>query len=97
MDPAGDGVIAVAPAASTKYPGEALIAFGSGLPAGATAAIRIVNLSEKGDLAEAAAGLFATLRDLDAVAEAIAVAPIPDTGLGEAINDRLRRAAAPRD
>ncbi|MCB1494563.1 MAG: threonylcarbamoyl-AMP synthase [Bauldia sp.] len=78
-------------------PGEALIAFGSGLPAGATAAIRIVNLSEKGDLAEAAAGLFATLRDLDAVAEAIAVAPIPDTGLGEAINDRLRRAAAPRD
>lgn len=57
-----------------------------------------LNLSATGDLAEAATGLFAALRKLDAMgAQAIAVAPIPDQGLGEAINDRLRRAAAPRD
>jgi L-threonylcarbamoyladenylate synthase len=56
------------------------------------------NLSPSGDLAEAAANLFAMLGELDATgAEAIAVAPIPMTGLGEAINDRLHRAAAPRD
>jgi L-threonylcarbamoyladenylate synthase len=56
-----------------------------------------VNLSERGDLAEAAANLFAALRALDASgAPVIAVAPIPEHGLGEAINDRLRRAAAPR-
>ena len=53
-----------------------------------------VNLSPSGDLAEAAANLFAALRALDAAgASAIAVMPIPDDGLGEAINDRLRRAA----
>ena len=52
-----------------------------------------INLSPTGDLAEAAARLFAALRTLDARAEAIAVAPIPRTGLGEAINDRLQRAA----
>lgn len=52
------------------------------------------NLSREGDLAEAAANLFAYLRAADrSGALAIAVAPIPDTGLGEAINDRLRRAA----
>jgi L-threonylcarbamoyladenylate synthase len=53
------------------------------------------NLSADGDLAEAAANLFAYLRaaDLSLGAAGIAVAPIPDTGLGEAINDRLRRAA----
>jgi L-threonylcarbamoyladenylate synthase len=55
-----------------------------------------MNLSPSGDLNEAAANLFAMLRALDARAQAIAVAPIPETGLGEAINDRLRRAAAPR-
>jgi len=55
------------------------------------------NLSASGDLREAAANLFAHLRMLDALgAESIAVAPIPNQGLGEAINDRLRRAAAPR-
>ncbi|HVZ14793.1 MAG TPA: L-threonylcarbamoyladenylate synthase [Bauldia sp.] len=75
--------------------GEALLAFGPA-PAGATRAAAIVNLSEKGDLIEAAANLFAALRTLDARAESIAVMPIPPTGLGEAINDRLRRAAAPR-
>ena len=52
------------------------------------------NLSREGDLAEAAANLFAFLRAADrSGAAGIAVAPIPDTGLGEAINDRLRRAA----
>ena len=56
-----------------------------------------LNLSHKGDVVEAAANLFAMLHQLDAAApEIIAVAPIPSTGLGEAINDRLKRAAAPR-
>lgn len=56
-----------------------------------------LNLSPKGDLKEAAANLFAMLRALDSQSRAIAVSPIPGIGLGEAINDRLRRAAAPRD
>ncbi len=75
-------------------PGEALLAFGADLPAhsGPT-----MNLSPSGDLREAAANLFAALRSLDAAGVvAIAVMPIPGTGLGDAINDRLRRAAAPR-
>ena len=55
-----------------------------------------LNLSGRGDLKEAAANLFAMLRALDKQARAIAVSPIPQTGLGEAINDRLQRAAAPR-
>ena len=55
-----------------------------------------LNLSPRGDLREAAANLFAMLRELDKSAAHIAVSPIPDTGIGEAINDRLRRAAAPR-
>ncbi len=80
--------------ASDVQPGEALLAFGPQAPMGAVAA---VNLSPKGSLREAAANLFGALRDLDASgAGTIAVMPIPDTGLGEAINDRLRRAAAPR-
>ncbi len=54
----------------------------------------MINLSASGDLAEAAANLFAALRTLDAAgATAIAAMPIPEEGLGEAINDRLRRAA----
>ena len=76
--------------------GEALLAFGPDLPRDTGEAIAVVNLSPDGDLAEAAARLFAALRELDSKAERIAVAPIPDHGLGEAINDRLRRAAAPR-
>ena len=56
-----------------------------------------LNLSPAGDLKEAAANLFAMLRELDKQAKRIAVMPIPETGLGEAINDRLRRAAASRD
>lgn len=54
-------------------------------------------LSATGDLAEAATRLFATLHRADASGRPIAVAPIPDHGLGLAINDRLRRAAAPRE
>jgi len=53
------------------------------------------NLSATGDLQAAAATLFAMMRILDAAADAIAVTPISDHGLGRAINDRLRRAAAP--
>jgi L-threonylcarbamoyladenylate synthase len=56
-----------------------------------------LNLSPSGDLVEAAAKLFAVLRALDARYERIAVGPIPDTGLGEAINDRLQRAAYRED
>jgi len=73
-------------------PTEALLAFGSPL----SGAAKMLNLSAKGDLAEAAANLFAMLRDLDAPRfTAIAVMPIPETGLGLAINDRLARAATP--
>ncbi|HEY2032079.1 MAG TPA: L-threonylcarbamoyladenylate synthase [Rhizomicrobium sp.] len=75
-------------------PGEALLAFGAPVPEGARVTS---NLSATGDVKEAAANLFAMLRELDASgADAIAVMPIPEKGLGEAINDRLRRAAAPR-
>jgi L-threonylcarbamoyladenylate synthase len=71
--------------------GEALLAFGARIPPGAKT---IRNLSAAGDLVEAAANLFAMLRELDAgAARAIAAMPIPAHGLGEAINDRLRRAA----
>lgn len=75
-------------------PDEALLAFG---PAPLPGAAATCNLSLRGDLVEAAAHLFAMLRALDQPGRrAIAVMPIPDEGLGEAINDRLRRAAAPR-
>lgn len=78
-------------------PGEALLAFGSVLPDQAGNAGKVLNLSERGDLVEAASRLYAYLRELDASgAEAIAVAPIPGEGLGEAIRDRLARAAAPK-
>jgi L-threonylcarbamoyladenylate synthase len=75
-------------------PGEALLAFGPEPP---PTRGPVLNLSRAGDLGEAAANLFAALRALDAAGAAtIAVMPIPEVGLGEAINDRLRRAAAPR-
>ena len=82
------------------HAGEALLAFGI-VPAGVTGPAGsdgpVINLSPSGDLIEAAANLFAALRKLDATGvDAIAVMPIPSDGLGEAINDRLRRAAAPR-
>ena len=71
--------------------GEALLGFGPRLPPHAGL---VINLSASGDLVEAAANLFAALRALDAAgATAIAAMPIPEEGLGEAINDRLRRAA----
>lgn len=82
--------------AVTLVAGEALLAFGPHLISGAEQAT-VMNLSEAGDLVEAAANLFGYLRDLDAKApRAIAVMPIPHDGLGEAINDRLQRAAIPR-
>ena len=81
--------------ADAVRPGEGLLAFGK-LPPGAADAVVIQNLSESGDLVEAAANFFSALRVLDGTVTAIAVMPIPETGLGEAINDRLRRAAAPR-
>ncbi len=72
--------------------GEVLLAFGPEAPEG------VPNLSKRGDLVEAAANLYRLLRELDASGAAtIAVMPIPETGLGAAINDRLYRAAAPRD
>ncbi len=74
--------------------GEALLAFGPETPEGAAATL---NLSASGDLAEAAANLYAHLHALDRPEfSGIAVMPIPDEGPGAAINDRLRRAAAPR-
>jgi L-threonylcarbamoyladenylate synthase len=77
-------------------PGEVLLAFGPHTIPGADAA-HIMNLSPAGDLVEAAANLFGHLRLLDTRgARAIAVMPVPDEGLGEAINDRLRRAAVPQ-
>jgi L-threonylcarbamoyladenylate synthase len=77
--------------ATRAAPDEVLLAFGGDVPAGARATI---NLSAGGNLEEAAARLFAALRELDqAGATAIAVMPIPALGLGEAINDRLQRAA----
>ncbi len=76
--------------------GEALLAFGD--PGFDTSRARaVVNLSPSGDTIEAAANLFASLRRLDGLCPAsIAVCRISSDGLGEAINDRLRRAAAPR-
>lgn len=79
-------------------PGEALLGFGPKRAPGADRAAAMLNLSETGDLREAAANLFAHLGALDRSGVAvIAVEPVPMTGLGEAINDRLSRAAAPRD
>ena len=78
-------------------PGEALIRFGGkALPGEAEAAL-VLDLSPDGNLAEAAANLFGFMKRADATgARSIAFSPIPATGLGEAINDRLQRAAAPR-
>ncbi|UEM22823.1 threonylcarbamoyl-AMP synthase [Skermanella mucosa] len=81
--------------ANGAAPDEALLAFGPDtfIRGGATR----LNLSPQGDLHEAAANLFAMLRALDRPEHAaIAVMPVPEQGLGAAINDRLRRAAAPR-
>nr|WP_322100062.1 L-threonylcarbamoyladenylate synthase [Geminicoccus roseus] len=100
--PASPGMLAshYAPAApvrldaSSVAPDEALLAFGPNVPPGARSTF---NLSPTGNLAEAAANLFAMLRLADRSGAArIAVMPIEGQGLAEAIRDRLRRAAAPR-
>jgi L-threonylcarbamoyladenylate synthase len=83
--------------AATISADEALLAFGE--PCGGAGAI--FQLSETADVIEAAARLFDGLRWLDAEGQrrglrGIAAMPVPDSGLGRAINDRLRRAAAPR-
>jgi len=76
--------------AMLAQPGESMLGFGN-VPCN-------LNLSQSGDLTEAAANLFHHLHELDRMeAKAIAVSPIPDHGLGRAINDRLTRAAAPRE
>jgi L-threonylcarbamoyladenylate synthase len=81
-------------AATEACPGEALLAFGPDAPPGFA---EVLWLSRSGDLTEAAANLFAMLRRLDRPPfTGIAVMPISEHGLGRAINDRLRRAAAPR-
>ncbi len=78
-------------------PGEALLAFGAARLPGVDAAAAVMNLSPTGDLDEAAANLFGYLRELDAKGpRGIAVMAIPEEDLGEAINDRLRRAAVAR-
>ncbi|MDX2484733.1 MAG: L-threonylcarbamoyladenylate synthase [Pseudodonghicola sp.] len=100
--PEGDGAITAPGQLSSHYApvervrlnatapdkGELFLGFG--------AMVCDLNLSPSGDLVEAAANLFGHLHALDARGQPIAVAPIPDHGLGTAINDRLRRAAAPR-
>jgi L-threonylcarbamoyladenylate synthase len=84
--------------ATRVEPGEALLAFGSPALPGANDAAAVMNLSPRGDLAEAASHLFGYLRALDASgARTIAVMEIPNEGLGEAINDRLCRAAVGRN
>jgi L-threonylcarbamoyladenylate synthase len=78
--------------------GEALLAFGPAVIPGTDAAAAVMNLSPRSNIDEAAANLFGYLRALDARgARAIAVMPVPHQGLGEAINDRLRRAAVGRE
>lgn len=80
--------------AADVRPFEALLAFGPAALPGLDNAVAVMNLSEAGDLAEAATNLFGYLRALDvAGATGIAIMPVPNHGLGEAINDRLRRAA----
>ncbi|MEY9463858.1 L-threonylcarbamoyladenylate synthase [Bradyrhizobium ottawaense] len=103
--PLAPGMLAshYAPRASVRLraqdvaPGEALLAFGSERLPGVDTAVAVMNLSPTGDLDEAAANLFGYLRALDAKGpRAIAVMTIPEDDLGEAINDRLRRAAVAR-
>ena len=84
--------------ADSVAPGEALLAFGPATLPGMEAAAVIMNLSPRSNVDEAATHLFGYLRELDAKgARAIAVMPVPQHGLGEAINDRLRRAALGRE
>lgn len=83
--------------ASHVKSGEALLAFGPTPVAGEDRALFKLNLSIDGDLSEAAANLFHFLHQIDEQgATTVAIAPVPSRGAGEAINDRLKRAAAPR-
>jgi len=83
--------------ADVVHGGEALLGFGDAEVPGSDQAVAVRNLSQSKNLVEAAANLFAFLAELDASgASAIAIVPIPHHGLGEAINDRLARAASPR-
>ncbi|CAF25843.1 L-threonylcarbamoyladenylate synthase [Bartonella quintana] len=78
--------------------GEALLAFGRKRIMGVENAVSVLNLSESGQLEEAASHLFEYMKQLDSLkVKYIAVEPIPSYGLGEAINDRLIRAAAPKE
>ena len=89
---------AVRVGATSVLSSEALLAFGKNRARGFESVVAMLNLSPSGNLREAAANLFSYLQRLDSsAAKTIAVEPIPNTGLGEAINDRLSRAAAPRD
>ncbi|WP_047032584.1 L-threonylcarbamoyladenylate synthase [Hoeflea sp. IMCC20628] len=84
--------------ASAVRPGEAVIRFGGAQIPGEEEASVVMDLSPTGDLREAAANLFDFIKRADAAGVVgIAVAPVPMHGLGEAINDRLSRAAAPRE
>ncbi|WP_102959932.1 L-threonylcarbamoyladenylate synthase [Mangrovicella endophytica] len=84
--------------ATSVEPGEHLIKLGPAEVPGEARAVQVINLSPSGSLVEAAANLFAALSAFDDPAIArIAVTAVPKTGIGEAINDRLMRAAAPRD
>jgi L-threonylcarbamoyladenylate synthase len=84
--------------AGTVETDEALLAFGPDKVPGVETAVAVMNLSPRGDVSEAAANLFGYLRALDTRgARTIAVMPVPHHGLGEAINDRLRRAAMGRE
>lgn len=84
--------------ATDVRPHEALLAFGPRIVDGQDQAAISINLSPSGDLQEAAQNLFAAMRTINTHgASAMAAAPIPHTGLGAAINDRLARAAAPKD
>ncbi|MFS8037854.1 L-threonylcarbamoyladenylate synthase [Xanthobacter sp. AM11] len=83
--------------ADRVLPGEGLLTFAGARPPGAQDAAQVLDLSPAGDLTEAAARLYGALRSLDASGcPSIAVVRLPRTGLGEAIADRLARAAAPR-
>lgn len=104
-EPIGPGLLAshYAPRARVRLdanaiePGEAVLLFGGLVPEGLNHAVAVENLSTSADIGQAAARLFSALRRLDeSGATSIAAVRIPENGLGEAINDRLRRAAAPR-
>ena len=84
--------------AKSVEPGEALLAFGPNRIAGSDQAVAVANLSSTGNLIEAAANLFSMMNQLDkSGATQIAVEPIPGDGIGLAINDRLTRAASPKE